>query len=143
LAELAHRAGESGRERDLLLDGVAAGTSSALIHTRLGQIESGTGDLAAADSHYRIATELSPGWALAWALWGETLEALNRPTNALERYRKASTIEPENAGHLLRLGRLYLGTGQKARGRALLERAAALAPDSPEGREARRLLASL
>jgi predicted Zn-dependent protease len=143
LGELAHRAGESAEERRLLLEAVAAGTASALIRTRLGQIEMAGGDLAAADSHLRIAAGLVPDLAFTWLLWGDLAEARRRPTEALLRYRKAAAIEPASAVILLRLGRLELRTGAAAEGRRHLERAAALAPGSPEGREARRLLQGL
>ncbi|MDH3255146.1 MAG: sulfatase-like hydrolase/transferase [Acidobacteriota bacterium] len=141
LGELAHRAGEAERERQLLLDAIAAGTASAVVRTRLGQTEASAGEVDAAAAHYRVATELAPGWALAWVLRGENAEARNQPTEALAWYEKASAIEPGNVAHLLRLGKIHFQLGQEALGRAQLERAVSLAPESPEAREARRLLA--
>ncbi len=123
-----------------MLEAVAAGSSSGTIRARLGQIETAAGDLVAADGHLRAATELAPELALAWLLWGANAEAADRPSDALVRYQRAADLEPANVAVLLRLGRLQLRSGATVEGRRHLERAVRLAPASPAGREARRLL---
>jgi hypothetical protein len=76
-------------------------------------------------------------------VWGDLAERQGRESDALERYRRACLAEPTNTTALLRAGRLLIRERRVGEGRSLLERAAAIAPDSAEGREARRWIAGL
>ena len=122
--------------------GIEAGTQSAAMLTRLAQIELSQGKLAAAGALLRDATTLLPTWSPPWLLWGAVAEREGKPVEALPRYEKAVALAPNDAAALLHLGRLRLKQGDTARGRRDLEEALRLAPTSPVGREARRLLGS-
>ena len=140
LAEVALRSGNDEEERRMLLEALEAGTRSALLRCRLGQIEARNGNPAAADLHFQAATLLTPAWALPWLLWGQEAEAVGRAGEALNRYSQAALAEPSNPASLLSLGRLHSSKGEVVQAARYLEQVLALAPDSEEAKEARRLL---
>ncbi|MCB1033094.1 MAG: tetratricopeptide repeat protein, partial [Acidobacteria bacterium] len=109
LAQMAQAEGRPTEERRLLEEAEAAGTASALILARLGQLLAAAGEVDAAETKLAAATELLPDWPTAWLVRGQ----------------------------------MALKKGDRASARLHLERAAALAPSSPDGREARRLLGEL
>jgi arylsulfatase A-like enzyme/Tfp pilus assembly protein PilF len=97
LAELAMKQGGSPDERKILVAAVDAGTESAAVFTRLAQLDQAKGDLEAADRSLRRSLELAPGWAVSWLVWGDLAERQGRPSDALERYRRAAAIAPGGA----------------------------------------------
>jgi tetratricopeptide (TPR) repeat protein len=144
LAELAMREDPSGsKERGILLQAVDAGTESGIVLTRLAQLDEAAGDQESADRNLRRATELAAAWGPAWLVWGDLAERQGRVADALERYRRAYEAEPTNSTALLRAGRLLVKQNRVVDGRSLLERAVAVAPGSPDAREARRWLDGL
>ncbi len=98
LAELAARGGNAPEERRLLLEAVAAGTASAGISSRLGQLEIAAGRPAAAEEHLRQATELAPEWSLTWLLRGQAAEALGDDDAAATFYRRAAAAPASREG---------------------------------------------
>lgn len=94
LAELAARDRRPAEERRLLLEAVEAGTASAAISSRLGQIEIAAGRVADAEGHLSRATELAPAWPLPWLLRGQAAEAGGDSTAAAEHYRRAAALAP-------------------------------------------------
>ncbi|MCG8461059.1 MAG: sulfatase-like hydrolase/transferase [Holophagales bacterium] len=66
LAELAHRQGRRDEERRVLEQASAAGTPSAGILLRLGQLRLEAGEAGAALDAVTRATQLTPRWPLAW-----------------------------------------------------------------------------
>lgn len=70
LAEMAHRGNRPEEELRLLRRGVEAETDSAALHLRLGQLLE-TREPTAATEHFEAATNLVPGWPLAWLLRGQ------------------------------------------------------------------------
>ena len=140
LAEMAAGEGKRQEELEILREAVGHETRSAGILTRLAQIEMGAGRFADAETHLRSATALMPALSVAWLLWGHLCESQNRLEDAAEYYRRAADSNPNAAGPHLRLGRLFLRMGNTKLGRAHLQRAANLEPNSREGREAYNLL---
>jgi arylsulfatase A-like enzyme/Tfp pilus assembly protein PilF len=143
LGEVAARSATPAEERRLLEQAVAAGTESAIVLTRLGQLALARGDLDGADAHLAEALRLLPEWGPAWLLWGDAAERRDLPGAALVRYLRAAELEPRDAVAALRASRLLLAAGDTARARSLLEQAAAAAPESPAGQEALRRLDAL
>jgi arylsulfatase A-like enzyme/tetratricopeptide (TPR) repeat protein len=139
LAEMARDAKRPAEEEDRLRRGIAAGTQSATMLTRLAQIEMGQGKLADAGGHLREATALLPDWSPSWLLWGAVAERGGQVPDALARYEKAVALAPRRGGAAA-LGRLRLKAGAAPQARRELESAARLAPGSAVAREARRLL---
>jgi tetratricopeptide (TPR) repeat protein len=142
-AALETEAGRRDAAQRILRQAVDAGTDSVTILTELARLESEAGDGAAAEKDLAAATALVPGWAPAWLLWGERAEAAGDLAAAEGRYRKAAGAASQDPSAFLHLGRLLLKQSRPADARAALEQAAALAPQSAPGREARRLLAGM
>ncbi|MCG6926918.1 MAG: tetratricopeptide repeat protein, partial [Acidobacteria bacterium] len=126
LADLAHRRQDPAEERRLLDRALAAGTSSALILTRLGQIELATRELASAERHLEEATHLVPGLASAWWVWGEAAEADGRLEVAAARFARAVAGAAEDEAALRHLGQLLRELGREAEAGVYLDRAKAL-----------------
>ncbi|GAB4368685.1 MAG: hypothetical protein Kow0062_02020 [Acidobacteriota bacterium] len=86
-----------------------------------------------------------------WALAELTLqrrartedEQRRRLVSAIEHLQTAIRLNPRYVKAHYQLGRLLVRLGREAEGRAHLEQAARLAPESREGREAREMLAAL
>lgn len=140
LADLAQKAGKTAEVRRLLGEAVAAGVESVSILVRLAEVESKAGDTAASDRHFRQAVELAPAWAPAWLVWGQQAENQGRLDQALERYLKAAEVAPGQPAPLLGAGRVLQKKGDPDGARRYFERVMAIAPNSAEAREARRLL---
>jgi tetratricopeptide (TPR) repeat protein len=96
LAEMAMKAGGAD-ERKILVEAVDAGTESAAVFARLAQLDQAQGDLESADRALLRASELAPGWALPWLVWGDLAERQGRVSAALDRYRRAAAIAPDAA----------------------------------------------
>ncbi len=142
LGEITARSDSPDAERQVLDRAVEAGTESVVILTRLGQLAATSGDLDDADAQLAAALALGPEWAPAWLLWGDVAERQGLAAEALERYLRAVELDPRDAVAALRASRLLAAAGDQERARQLLTRAAAAAPDSPAGQEARRRLAA-
>jgi tetratricopeptide (TPR) repeat protein len=125
LADIAHRNGNAPEERDILGRALAAGTRSALILTRLGQMELGTKELASAERHLEEATRLVPELASAWWVWGEVAEADGRREVAAARLTRAIAGAADDPAALLHLARLLQELGRDAEARVYLDRATA------------------
>jgi tetratricopeptide (TPR) repeat protein len=136
-------AGQGAEERRVLAEAVDAGTLSAGIFTRLGQLALADGDLPAAEEHLARATSLLPSLAPAWWAWGRAAEAAGASEAALERYRRLLGLDPADLRARLQVGRLLAELGRGAEARPHLE-AVGRSDTEPElAREARRLLAGL
>jgi tetratricopeptide (TPR) repeat protein len=135
LAEMA-----GGDEYDVLRRADAAGTASATLLTRLAALEVDRGQDKAADGHLAEATTLLPGLSSAWLLWAALAEKDGRDADAIARFERAATTDPKDPTAFLHMGRLQLRRGDSAGARRNLQTAMALAPSSPAGREAARLL---
>ena len=148
LADLAQRtaSGDSGRDEAIriLRRAVADGAESAAVFNRLGELEMAAGDRAAAERDLGEATRVAPGWAAAWAIWGDAAADGGRFDDALARYRRAAAADPTDPAIFLRLALLEIRRGRSAEARPYLERTLAVAPPgSPAAREAHRLLDGL
>lgn len=97
LAEMAMKQVGGADERSILVEAVEAGTESAAVFTRLAQLDQAAGDFESADRALRRASELAPGWALPWLVWGDLAERQGRSSDALDRYRRAAAIAPDAA----------------------------------------------
>ncbi len=97
LAQMAQAAGDSTEERRILEEAVAAETTSALILTRLAQIEMAAREEEAAAMHLATATELLPDWSTAWLVRGQL--ALRRGDREAARkfLQLAATQAPASA----------------------------------------------
>jgi tetratricopeptide (TPR) repeat protein len=140
LGELALRQGRPQEELSLMRRALAAGVESALVLSRLAQIEAGRGELAAAEEHAREATRLLPEFALGWWVWGETAEKRGQPAEAVKRYARAVEQGLATAPALLQLGRVLQQLGRTAEARVYLAQASRAG--GAAGTEARRLLES-
>jgi choline-sulfatase len=140
LGEVALRLGRPQEELALMRRALAAGVESALVLSRLAQIEAGRGELAGAEEHAREATRLLPEFALGWWVWGESAERRGQPDEAAKRYTRAVEQGLSTAPALLHLGQLLQRSGRTAEARAYLVRAARAG--GAAGTEARRLLES-
>ncbi|HVS40358.1 MAG TPA: tetratricopeptide repeat protein, partial [Gemmataceae bacterium] len=90
---------------------------------------------AAADA-LRTATERRADYAQAHYKLGQTVEKLDRRTEALEAFRTAVRCRPDMANFQLELGKALAAADQKAEAAAHLHEAQELAPDDPRPREA-------
>jgi len=131
LADIAHREGDGVAERRVLDRALAAGTRSALILVRLGQIEVAAGQLPAAERHLEDATRLVPALASAWWVWGEVAEAEGRRELAADRFARALAHGADDPAALRHLGTLLQELGRDREGRAYLDRADALGTRTP------------
>ncbi len=89
LGELLARTGRGAEEEALVRATVAAGAESAVLFTRLGEIELRRDDLESADIHLAAAARLLPEFATAWKLWAEVARRQGRPELATERAARA------------------------------------------------------
>ncbi|MEZ5313980.1 MAG: hypothetical protein R2862_10225 [Thermoanaerobaculia bacterium] len=78
--------------RRALRDAVAAHCDSAILHTRLARIGLARGELAAAETDGRRATELLPDWSVAWQVWAEVAARAGDETAARERAARARAL---------------------------------------------------
>ena len=98
LAEILHKRGDNDGERRLLQEAVDAGTHSASIHLRLGQLESARQRHRAAQENLRQACRIAPTWPLPWLLLGQTLLGPEGDAaEAQEALRKVIQLAPRGA----------------------------------------------
>lgn len=138
LGELALRQGKPDEELALMRRAEAAGTESALVLSRLAQIEVGRGQAAAAEGHAGRAVKLVPEFAPGWWVWGEAAEKLGRPADAATRFTRAVEMGLTSPGALLHLGRVLHRLGRAAEARPYLEQA--MRAGGATAAEARKLL---
>jgi arylsulfatase A-like enzyme/Tfp pilus assembly protein PilF len=106
LGEAAGREGKPDAEGAVLKRAVAAGTDSALVWSRLAQLELLAGDSAAAARAADEATRLVPELAQAWLVRGRVAEKRGRAREAVGYYQKAIALgltDPQLAQHVDRL----------------------------------------
>jgi arylsulfatase A-like enzyme/Tfp pilus assembly protein PilF len=138
LGELALRQGKPDEELALLRRAEAAGTESALVLSRLAQIEVARGQAAAGEGHAGRAVKLTPEFAPAWWVWGEAAEKQARAADAATRFTRAVELGLASPGALLHLGRVLHQLGRASEARPYLERA--LRSGGPTAAEAKKLL---
>ena len=78
-------------------------------NNNLGHMLHERGDLAAAESHYRLALCGDPNIALFWFNLGVVIEDLGRRAEAIAAYERALELDPEFADSHYNLARLYQG----------------------------------
>ena len=91
---------------------VAAGTDSAIVWSRLAELELAAGDTAAATRAAEEATRLVPELAQAWLVRGKVAERAGRIADAARLYERAMSLglaDPELRAHVERL-RLQAGS---------------------------------
>ncbi len=122
-----------GQAMGLLAAGRAGEALAALEHVRGGgpmlallraEAAAEAGDAAVAERHARAAIEASPGFAAAWLLLGEALEADGRGDDAAAAYERAAALDAAAGEPWVGLGRLAEARGQRERARDLYARAA-------------------
>lgn len=96
----------------------------------LGNLEQALGRQAAAESAYRVATELDPGFAPAWANLADATRARGDEAAATAILRAAVTRLPDNAELQHASGLALVRSGDLPGALPALERAVQLAPDS-------------
>lgn len=96
--------------------------------TRLGVLLASTGETDRAREQFERSVALQPN-VEAWINIGALQEREGESAPAFDAYQRATTIDPLNATALFYAGRASIKVGETRRGRELLERAAALAPD--------------
>jgi tetratricopeptide (TPR) repeat protein len=92
LGEAAARGGEPGGERAVLRRAVAAGTDSAIVWSRLAELELAAGDSAAAARAAEEATRLVPELAQGWLVRGNVAEKTGRVGDAVRLYERALSL---------------------------------------------------
>jgi arylsulfatase A-like enzyme len=106
LGEAAGRGGEPGGELAVLRRAVAAGTDSAIVCSRLAELELAAGDSAAAARAAEEATRLVPELAQAWLVRGSVAEKAGRLADAVRSYERAMSLgltDPQLGAHVERL----------------------------------------
>jgi tetratricopeptide (TPR) repeat protein len=93
-------------------------------------IESIRADPAAAATSFRRATELLSGQARPVYLLGVALERSGKRSEAMEQYRAAAALAPQDDAILFALARALLADGQSAAAESDFRRLLALKPDS-------------
>jgi predicted Zn-dependent protease len=138
LGEVALRQGRPDEELKLMQQAVAAGTESALVLSRLAQIELARGQLAEAEEHAAKAVRLLPSFAPGWWVWGQAAEKRGARNQAASRFTRAVEQGLTTPAALVHLGRLLLQLGRPGEARPHLQQVARAG--GPQAREARRLL---
>jgi putative PEP-CTERM system TPR-repeat lipoprotein len=100
-----------------------------LVSAYMAEVAVSKKDFSAAARHYKVMLEIQPNDALALNNLAYVSGNLKDP-KALEYAEKASRIAPDNPAILDTLGMLLLDKGDAKRGIAVLQKAAALAPNS-------------
>ena len=107
LGEAAGRS-EPGAERAVLRRAVAAGTDSAIVWSRLAELELTAGDTLAAARAAEEAARLVPELPHVWLVRGKVAEKAGRAAEAVAFYEKAIALglsDPQIAQHVDRLRR--------------------------------------
>jgi predicted TPR repeat methyltransferase len=85
---------------------VAAGTDSAIVWSRLAELELTAGDAAAAARAAEEATRLVPELAQGWLVRGNVAEKAGRLPDAVRLYERAMSLglaDPQLRAHVERL----------------------------------------
>jgi tetratricopeptide (TPR) repeat protein len=116
-------------------DGIAAFPSSAPLQLLAGNLAEHHGDAAAAEEHYRQATEGDAGLAQAHRNLGDVVARRGDVREAIEHYQHAAEIDPDlGDGLYTRLADLYYRDGQRDEAVACWSRALELNPDNEVAR---------
>jgi arylsulfatase A-like enzyme/Tfp pilus assembly protein PilF len=137
------RLDEARREYELTLE---IEPRSADAWLRLAELANRAGETAEERRLLERAVEAGTASALIFARLGQMEMAAAKPDSAAAaeaHFTEALELAPEWPTAWYLRGRLRLDRGETAGAREDLGRAAAMAPSSPEGREARRLLAAI
>jgi len=92
LGEAASRGGERGAELAVLRRAVAAGTDSAIVWSRVAELELEAGDATAAARAGEEATRLVPELAQGWLVRGNVAEKAGRLADAVRLYERAMSL---------------------------------------------------
>ena len=92
LGEAAGRTGEPGAELRVMRRAVAAGTDSAIVWSRLAELELAAGDMDAAARGAEEATRLVPELPQAWLVRGTVAEKAGRAADAVRLYERAMSL---------------------------------------------------
>ena len=114
-------------------------------HNNLGRMLHDQGDLAGAESCYRLAICAAGGVALYWFNLGVVVEDAGRAAEAITAYEHALALDPSRADAHFNLARLYELAGRAAGGDLVMLQAAVrhllgyrkLAPTAIDGRARR------
>ncbi len=115
---------------DPLFARVAAANSSELLFLSQGKTAFGAGDYQGAATLLRKAIEANPDSLAGHVNLGAALIRLNQPTEAIEQFRLALAIDPDNAPALFNLGVLLAKDADHAAAIAYLERLLSKGPDA-------------
>ena len=92
-------------------------------HNNLGRLHHDSGELAAAEGHYRLALCVAPSTALYWFNLGVVLEDGGRHAEAIAAYEQALVLDALIADAHYNLARLIERAGRIADDEILLRRA--------------------
>jgi Flp pilus assembly protein TadD len=104
----------------------------ARVETLLGAALAGVGRREEALELLRKATTRRPPFPMAFLEYANQLSASKRLEDAIAVLEDGLALVPDIADHQLRLALLYIGRNDRAKARALLVRAAVIAPTRPD-----------
>jgi predicted TPR repeat methyltransferase len=107
---------------------VAVEPGRAAFHYGLATVQVKQGRLAQAASSLARSTSLHPTFVEALRQHGEVLEALGRPTEAMEVWTRALALQPKHPGTLRKVGLLHAFFGRKPVAVAMLRQCLAESP---------------
>jgi hypothetical protein len=139
-AELAEAAGNGDTAARLYDMCARADRSDAIALFNLGNIRLGERAYDAAVMAYQRALARDPRFVEARYNYALALEALEKPTQAVEELGRALTIEPAYSDAVFNLAQLFLKTGEIARAKSLYERYLALDPPADWAATARKAI---
>jgi tetratricopeptide (TPR) repeat protein len=90
-------AGDTAGERAALEKAIQIDPDLAVAHNQLGYLESGNGDPAAAEEHFREAVRAAPTFTDAWINLAATLGMQSKFSEAQSAVASALKLEPKNA----------------------------------------------
>lgn len=90
----------------------------------------------AAAQLYRKILDRRPARTGVWVQYGHSLNALERPAEALMAFEEADRLSPDNADTLFHMANTLAALGQTEHARELFVRAAALSPDRSDFKKA-------
>jgi len=100
-------------------------------HRAMGFIYYMTGNYTEALAEYLKAIEIHNKLRDLWIPLGDCYQGVNEPTNAIEAYVIASTLDSADPVPVARISRTYAGEGQYGKAAQYAEMAVALAPLDP------------
>lgn len=92
-------------------------------HCNLGRLLHDAGELALAESHYKLALTCDRGVALYWFNLGVVVEDRGRGDEAIEAYQQALALDPAMVDAHFNLARLYEQIGRHSHDELMLRRA--------------------